>query len=137
MQQDPGLFASTENKSSRESFSTSSGSQSPPASFSPYPSGDSQNNKYVKSLQERRREQNRISQRAFRDRKDKLLKTLETEIAQWQAKHKRLCENYSSQSADVRRLNARIEELTSKIAALQTVLSARSPTAFDLVPVFD
>ena len=89
------------------------------------------------SRDERRREQNRASQRAYRDRKDKQLKTLEGQIAQWQAKHQGLCSSYSKQTTEVRKLKAQIEELTSKIITVQTGLLAESPSEFDMVPGYD
>jgi uncharacterized coiled-coil protein SlyX len=86
------------------------------------------------SKEERRREQNRASQRAYRDRKDKQLKALEVQIAQWQAKHQGLCSSYTKQTSEVRKLKSQIDELTSKIIAVQTGLLAQSPIDFDMVP---
>jgi uncharacterized coiled-coil protein SlyX len=86
------------------------------------------------SKEERRREQNRASQRAYRDRKDKQLKALEVQIAQWQAKHQGLCSSYTKQTSEVRKLKSQIDELTNKIIAVQTGLLAQSPIDFDMVP---
>ena len=126
--------------SSRSSISSSSSSSrnSPPLSKSAStkqttPSrgaaGDSNASK-----EERRREQNRASQRAYRDRKDKQLKALEVQIAQWQAKHQGLCSSYTKQTTEVRKLKAQIDDLMSKIIAVQTGLLAQSPIDFDMVP---
>lgn len=128
--------------SSRGSISSSSsGSRSPPLSKSanakqPTPSSraaaaSAESNA---SKEERRREQNRASQRAYRDRKDKQLKALEVQIAQWQAKHQGLCSSYTKQTTEVRKLKAQIDDLMSKIIAVQTGLLAQSPIDFDMVP---
>lgn len=125
--------------SSRGSVSSSSGAHSPPPSktSSRKQSTSSRASESNASKEERRREQNRASQRAYRDRKEKQLKALEVQIAQWQAKHQGLCSSYSKQTSEVRKLKSQIEELTSKIIAVQTGLLAQSPVEFDMVPGYD
>ncbi|ETN36376.1 uncharacterized protein HMPREF1541_08653 [Cyphellophora europaea CBS 101466] len=92
---------------------------------------------------ERRREQNRSSQRAYRDRKERHQRELEQQIADWRQKHQMLSKSYSKQGGEVRRLKSQIEQLTSEIAALQSGLPSlcgslsQSPTEFDLVPFFE
>ena len=125
--------------SSHGSHSSSVGSRTPPLSKTSSrkkstSSGAAESNA---TKEERRREQNRASQRAYRDRKDKQLKALEGQIAQWQAKHQGLCSSYTKQTTEVRKLKAQIEELTSKIITVQTGLLAQSPPDFDMVPNFD
>ncbi len=70
--------------------------------------------------QDRRRYQNRVSQRAFRERKDKERATLDDQLKQLADKHQRLLESYSSQSVEVGRLKAEIQDLTRTIDALSS-----------------
>lgn len=93
---------------------------------------------------ERRREQNRSSQRAYRERKDKHQKELEAQIADWQQKHQKLAHTYDQQTQEVQRLQIQIQHLSAEINSLQhNGLPAlvgtidQSPTEFDLVPWFD
>lgn len=92
---------------------------------------------------QRRREQNRSSQRAYRERKDRHQRELEQQISDWRQKHQQLFRSYSQQVEEVQRLKAQIEHLTSEISALQNGLphlcgSLNSlPTEFDLVPFYD
>ncbi|ETI22529.1 hypothetical protein G647_06604 [Cladophialophora carrionii CBS 160.54] len=91
---------------------------------------------------ERRREQNRSSQRAYRERKERHQKELEGQIAQWQQKHQLLSRSYSQQTEEVARLKSQIEQLNSEISNLQSGLPTlcgslcQSPQEFDLVPFF-
>ncbi|EXJ77577.1 hypothetical protein A1O3_09804 [Capronia epimyces CBS 606.96] len=91
---------------------------------------------------ERRREQNRSSQRAYRERKERRQKELEEQIAQWQQKHQLLCQSYSQQSKEVARLQAQIKQLNDEIFQLQSGLPAlygslgQFPQEFDLVPFY-
>jgi len=92
---------------------------------------------------ERRREQNRSSQRAYRERKERHQKELEGQISQWQQKHQMLSRSYSQQTNEVARLKAQIEQLNGEISNLQTGLPSlcgslcQSPQEFDLVPFFN
>ncbi|OAL33404.1 hypothetical protein AYO20_07260 [Fonsecaea nubica] len=92
---------------------------------------------------ERRREQNRSSQRAYRERKERHQKELEEQITQWQQKHQMLSRSYSQQTEEVARLKAQIEQLNSEITQLQSGLPSlcgslcQSPQEFDLVPFFN
>jgi len=92
---------------------------------------------------ERRREQNRSSQRAYRERKERHQKELEEQISQWQAKHQLLTRSYSQQTEEVARLKAQIEQLNHEISNLQTGIPnlcgslCQSPQEFDLVPFFN
>ncbi|EXJ58510.1 hypothetical protein A1O7_05936 [Cladophialophora yegresii CBS 114405] len=91
---------------------------------------------------ERRREQNRSSQRAYRERKERHQKELEGQIAQWQQKHQLLSRSYSQQTEEVARLKSQIEQLNGEISNLQSGLPTlcgslcQSPQEFDLVPFF-
>ncbi|KAI1617074.1 hypothetical protein EDD37DRAFT_645135 [Exophiala viscosa] len=92
---------------------------------------------------ERRREQNRSSQRAYRERKERHQKELEEQILQWQQKHQKLSHSYSQQTEEVTRLQAQIEQLSGEISNLQTSIPTlcgsvcQSPQEFDLVPFFN
>ncbi|OAP60715.1 hypothetical protein AYL99_05717 [Fonsecaea erecta] len=92
---------------------------------------------------ERRREQNRSSQRAYRERKERHQKELEEQITQWQQKHQLLSRSYSQQTEEVARLKAQIEQLNGEITQLQSGLPSlcgslcQSPQEFDLVPFFN
>lgn len=92
---------------------------------------------------ERRREQNRSSQRAYRERKERHQKELEGQISQWQQKHQMLSRSYSQQTEEVRRLKSQIEQLNGEISSLQSGLPTlcgslcQSPQEFDLVPFFN
>ncbi|KAK5258056.1 hypothetical protein LTR67_006495 [Exophiala xenobiotica] len=91
---------------------------------------------------ERRREQNRSSQRAYRERKERHQKELEEQIAQWQQKHQNLSRSYSQQTEEITRLKAQIEQLNGEISNLQVDIPTlcgslcHSPQEFDLVPFF-
>ncbi|KAJ9632874.1 uncharacterized protein PV06_09785 [Exophiala oligosperma] len=92
---------------------------------------------------ERRREQNRSSQRAYRERKERHQKELEEQINQWQQKHQILSRSYSQQTEEVARLKAQIEQLNNEITNLQVGVPTlcgslcQSPQEFDLVPFFN
>lgn len=67
---------------------------------------------------QRRREQNRSSQRAYRERKERHQRELEQQICDWRQKYDLLSQSYSQQNDEVRRLRSRIEHLTSEILTL-------------------
>jgi len=91
---------------------------------------------------ERRREQNRSSQRAYRERKDRHQKELEEQIAQWQHKHQLLSRSYTQQTDEVVRLKSQVDQLHGEISQLQSGVPTlcgtlcQSPQEFDLVPFF-
>lgn len=78
---------------------------------------------------QRRRESNRLSQRAYRDRKESLRRELEAEIAVCKAKHGELMQSHCRQNEEITRLKAEIAKLMTHIESL------RSAQAFELVPV--
>lgn len=98
---------------------------------------------FVLTIRQRRREQNRSSQRAYRERKERHQKELEEQISQWQQKHQLLSRSYSQQTEEVGRLKAQIEQLNGEISQLQSGLPSlcgslcQSPQEFDLVPFFN
>ncbi|OAL18335.1 hypothetical protein AYO22_10751 [Fonsecaea multimorphosa] len=68
----------------------------------------------------RRRAQNRASQRAFRERKEKHLKSLKSTLDNLGEKHQRLLDSYSQQAEIVTKLKRRIADLHAQIAAMST-----------------
>lgn len=92
---------------------------------------------------QRRREQNRQSQRAYRDRKEKHQRDLEGQIAVWKDKHEKLSKSYAVQTEEVSQLKAQIEDLNTQILSLQSGLPEMwgsldiSQQEFDLVPFYD
>ncbi|KAK5064743.1 hypothetical protein LTR84_000577 [Exophiala bonariae] len=67
----------------------------------------------------RRRAQNRASQRAFRERKDRHLKGLEYQLEHLNEKHQDLMQSYMKQSENVMKLNSRLAELRGQVKALK------------------
>jgi len=69
---------------------------------------------------QRRREQNRQSQRAYRDRKEKHQHDLEGQINIWKRKHAELVKSYADQTEEVSQLKAQIEDLNAQVSLLQS-----------------
>jgi len=69
---------------------------------------------------QRRRAQNRASQRAFRERKEKHVKGLEHQLEDLHEKHQDLLQSYTRQADEVGKLNNRIAELTAELNALRS-----------------
>jgi hypothetical protein len=69
---------------------------------------------------QRRRAQNRASQRAFRERKEKHVKGLERQLEDLHEKHQDLLQSYTRQADEVSKLNGRISELTAELNALRS-----------------
>ncbi|KAK5947459.1 hypothetical protein PMZ80_001609 [Knufia obscura] len=67
----------------------------------------------------RRRAQNRASQRAFRERKEKHVKGLEHQLEELHEKHQDLLQSYTKQADEVSRLNSRIAELSTELTAVR------------------
>ncbi|ETI23778.1 hypothetical protein G647_05584 [Cladophialophora carrionii CBS 160.54] len=67
----------------------------------------------------RRRAQNRASQRAFRERKERHVKGLETQLELLNEKHQDLLCSYNKQSDIMMKLNGKIEQLTADLKALK------------------
>lgn len=80
------------------------------------------------SHNQRRRAQNRASQRAFRERKERHLKSVESQLHNLQGLHHDLLQSYNQQAEEVARLKQRIQELTSEIEKL------RNDVRYDSVP---
>lgn len=71
------------------------------------------------TLYQRRRAQNCVSQRAFRERKAKYVKTLEHQLEELHEKHQSLLKSYTKQVDEVSRLNSCIAELSTELTALR------------------
>ncbi|KAL2437189.1 hypothetical protein ABEF95_016734 [Exophiala dermatitidis] len=74
----------------------------------------------ITSMHVRRRAQNRASQRAFRERKEKHLKGLEHQLEDLHEKHQDLLQSYTRQADEVTKLNNRIAELTTELGTLRS-----------------
>lgn len=86
---------------------------------------------------QRRRAQNRASQRAFRERKEKHVKGLENQLRDLHEKHQALLHSYSRQADEVRRLNERIKTLSVELDLLRanemSLAETLVPDKFDAV----
>ncbi|CRG92634.1 hypothetical protein PISL3812_09697 [Talaromyces islandicus] len=90
----------------------------------------------VCSLQ-RRRAQNRASQRAFRERKEKHIKTLEAQLSSLETEHSKLLHCHHEQRRMLDRMKAHVQELTEEIETLRCSRAGDQVaqfTTFDLVP---
>jgi len=90
----------------------------------------------------RRRAQNRASQRAFRERKERHVKGLEHQLEDLHDKHQDLLQSYTRKADEVSKLNTRISELNSEIEHLRTSSDLSfsdflTPNKFDAVPGSD
>lgn len=95
----------------------------------------------VLTISQRRRAQNRASQRAFRERKEKHVKGLEHQLEELHEKHQDLLQSYSKQVDEVSRLNARIAHLSAELSAMQhcqhpTINEVALPERFDKFDAF-
>lgn len=79
---------------------------------------------------QRRRAQNRASQRAFRERKEKHVKGLEHQLEELHEKHQDLLQSYTKQADEVSRLKARIVQLS---AELSVVRHCQNPTFNEVI----
>ncbi len=75
----------------------------------------------------RRRAQNRASQRAFRERKERHVKGLEYQLETLNEKHQDLLASYSKQASSVAQLYRRITELQAQIKAVKTANGQTPP----------
>jgi hypothetical protein len=85
---------------------------------------------------QRRRAQNRASQRAFRERKDNRIKTLEAQLSSLEEEHAKLLHcHHERRTLD--RMKGHVQELTDEIETLRCSRPADNVAhfaAFDLVP---
>lgn len=71
----------------------------------------------------RRRQQNRASQRAFRDRKEAYQKYLEDQVDDLKLKHAKLFDHFTTQYEKMSGLTATMNEFNSQILSLQADMS--------------
>ncbi|RMZ87395.1 hypothetical protein DV736_g5378, partial [Chaetothyriales sp. CBS 134916] len=93
---------------------------------------------------ERRREQNRSSQRAYRERRERQQRDLEAQIVRWQQEYSNLLRMYNQQSVELTRSRAIIQHLQGGIFRLQHAIRnlccgciSRSQLEVNLDPFFD
>ncbi|MCJ1246179.1 hypothetical protein MMC30_003384 [Trapelia coarctata] len=72
----------------------------------------------ISSMHMRRRAQNRASQRAFRDRKEKHAQNLQNQLDELEAKHQELSSSYRKLETTNSKLVTELEELRAKITTL-------------------
>ncbi|KIW98320.1 uncharacterized protein Z519_01904 [Cladophialophora bantiana CBS 173.52] len=75
----------------------------------------------ARTRSERRRAQNRVSQRAFRARKEKHIKELERRLQTLTAEHEALLKNFTRRQGEINRLNTVIADLRVKIDILSGI----------------
>jgi hypothetical protein len=73
---------------------------------------------------QRRRAQNRASQRAFRERKERHVKGLESQLELLHEKHQDLLCSYNRQAEGIEKLNSKIAKLTGDLSRLRTMAAA-------------
>lgn len=81
---------------------------------------------------QRRQEQNRSSQRAFRLRKESHIRSLRDKLGELHNSHRNLCQSYSKKCEEVNQLNTYVSELTAEILQLQNSLSQAGGDFFPL-----
>lgn len=89
------------------------------------------------SYLQRRRAQNRASQRAFRERKEKRIQTLEAQLSSLEEEHSKLLHCHHEQRRMLDRMKNLVQELTEEIETLRCSKIGDPVThfaAFDLVP---
>ncbi|ODH13978.1 hypothetical protein ACO22_06760 [Paracoccidioides brasiliensis] len=74
----------------------------------------------VTNMHLRRRAQNRASQRAFRERKEQHLKSLESRLHDLSSKYHDLLQSYARQAEAVQHLIDRIQQLTTELELLRS-----------------
>ncbi|PGH35120.1 hypothetical protein GX50_02042 [[Emmonsia] crescens] len=100
---------------------------------------NSKDKENVSNMHLRRRAQNRASQRAFRERKERHLKSLENKLQDLHSKHQNLLQSYHQRTDEVQLLNSRIQQLTTELDLLRstndgTINEILTPDKFDIVP---
>lgn len=74
---------------------------------------------------QKRREQNRAAQRAYRERKEQSLKTLEEQLSELQKRYDGLAESHADKEKIINRLNQMITSLILEIQTLRNVKDAK------------
>lgn len=82
---------------------------------------------------------NRASQRAFRERKERYVRELESQLQVLQQRYKDLLKSYLEKTEKVAKLKQQIQELTAEIDKLPSPQTSiyDSPDVFDMIPYPD
>ena len=88
-------------------------------------------------MSQRRRAQNRASQRAFRERKEKHVKGIEHQLKYVHEKHQDLLQSYNRKIDEVSKLNTRIEVLKWELDSLRRNQSTAMSNEFDAFSFYD
>lgn len=80
-------------------------------------------------MQQRRRAQNRASQRAFRERKEKHVQNLEHQLQELETKHRELSQSYSDLDSNHRELKAEADVLRHELNSLRRSSSQHHSSA--------
>ncbi|KAH8699109.1 hypothetical protein BGW36DRAFT_155137 [Talaromyces proteolyticus] len=83
----------------------------------------------------RRREQNRIAQRTFRERKDRYIQTLETHIKELNARQHSLEANYKKSTDQVSVLYTQLAELKAELDYWRTGAHNPAPSETEAIPM--
>ncbi|KAL8711797.1 MAG: hypothetical protein Q9225_007057 [Loekoesia sp. 1 TL-2023] len=102
-----------------------------------------QDKQAISNMRIRRRAQNRASQRAFRERKEKHVQHLEHELESLEAKHRELMKSHTNLGQTNDKLKQEVESLRSEIKHLKafgdtgSLLGSPVPNEFDQDGFFD
>ncbi|CAD6580262.1 MAG: hypothetical protein ASARMPREDX12_009509 [Alectoria sarmentosa] len=94
-------------------------------------SNTQQDKESVSNMRIRRRAQNRASQRAFRERKEKHVQHLEHELEELEAKHQNLSRSYTDLDSTHKKLKQEVKQLRSE---LDSVKSSREGSVNESAP---
>ena len=83
-------------------------------------SNTSQDKEAASNMRIRRRAQNRASQRAFRERKEKHVQHLEHELEQLENKHQHLAKSYTDLDSDYANLKNEVAQLRSELTSIRS-----------------
>lgn len=99
-----------------------------------------QDKETVSNMRIRRRAQNRASQRAFRERKEKHVQHLEEQLEDLETKHRTLAKSYTDLDSTHDKLKREVKQLRGELESLKSSregsvvgsnLSSREPSLFD------
>ncbi|KAL9604753.1 MAG: hypothetical protein Q9179_001728 [Wetmoreana sp. 5 TL-2023] len=93
-----------------------------------------QDKQAISNMRIRRRAQNRASQRAFRERKERHVQHLEHELEALESKHRDLQKSHSSLGEAKNRLQAEVEQLRNEIKTLRVLGSGAGASAGGAIP---
>lgn len=88
------------------------------------------------SFPQRRQEQNRSSQRAFRLRRETHMRSLRDKLGELHKTHRSLCQSYMKKCEEVDQLNTHVSKLSAEILQLQVQAVPQSGSEIFLVDSF-